>query len=289
MLLALALGDHAHDDGTHVLPGVKSLALKTRQTERAVQKQMLRLQAMGWLIPVKNSAGGRGLLREYRICPKWLKGEHCSPFSQPPEKPPQPVDNSQKGEPCSPFEGEQKGEHCDTKGRTPRHPYITTRTVNTPLPPTGGATGVEKTPTAGNAPGFDAFFAGYPRQVDEAQARRAWNRLAPSAELQGEIAQAIAVWIRSPEWQREAGRFIPKPGNWLRQQRWRDQPGIAAPPPPPAPPAPPPEPPATPEQLAQRRQRAREAVAQARAMLLAPKGIKVAAGFGPLPEVSGHA
>ena len=37
MLLALAIADHAHDDGTNIFPSVKSLANKTRQSERTVQ------------------------------------------------------------------------------------------------------------------------------------------------------------------------------------------------------------------------------------------------------------
>lgn len=37
MLLALALANHAHDDGTHIFPSIAHLAAKTRQSERSVQ------------------------------------------------------------------------------------------------------------------------------------------------------------------------------------------------------------------------------------------------------------
>lgn len=74
MILALALADHAHDDGTKVFPFVKSLAEKTRQSVRAVQYQLRRMEEAGWLILVNAGNGGRGQPSEYRINPDWLKG-----------------------------------------------------------------------------------------------------------------------------------------------------------------------------------------------------------------------
>ena len=47
MLLALALADHASDDGTRVYPSVKALAEKTRQSERTVQYQLRAMEAAG--------------------------------------------------------------------------------------------------------------------------------------------------------------------------------------------------------------------------------------------------
>ena len=44
MLLALAIADHAHDDGTHIYPSVSALAKKTRQSERTVQYQLRKMQ-----------------------------------------------------------------------------------------------------------------------------------------------------------------------------------------------------------------------------------------------------
>ncbi|WP_218644157.1 helix-turn-helix domain-containing protein, partial [Burkholderia pseudomallei] len=52
MILALALADHSHDDGTHIYPSVEKLAAKTRQSPRAVQYQLRRMQQSGWLILV---------------------------------------------------------------------------------------------------------------------------------------------------------------------------------------------------------------------------------------------
>lgn len=74
MLLALALADHAHEDGTSVRPSVKLLAKKTRQSERTVQYQLRKMQAYGWLILVRNSSGKPGYPNEYKINSAWLTG-----------------------------------------------------------------------------------------------------------------------------------------------------------------------------------------------------------------------
>lgn len=81
-LLALALADHAHDDGTRIFPSVARLALKSVQSERNVQRQLRRMEQIGWLIKVADIPNGRGYANEYRINPDWLKGDNLSPFSQ---------------------------------------------------------------------------------------------------------------------------------------------------------------------------------------------------------------
>lgn len=80
MLLALALADHAHDDGTSVRPSVRLLAEKTRQSERTVQYQLRNMEAAGWLHLVANAGGGRNTPREYRINPDWVKGANPAPL-----------------------------------------------------------------------------------------------------------------------------------------------------------------------------------------------------------------
>ena len=82
MLLALALADHASDDGSRIFPSIKALAEKTRQSERSVQYQMRRMQEMGWLILVSAGNGGRSMTSEYRISSEWLKGAEIAPFKK---------------------------------------------------------------------------------------------------------------------------------------------------------------------------------------------------------------
>lgn len=73
LILALAIADHGHDDGTSIYPGVTHLAHKTRQSERAVQYQLRRMEAATWLQPVRYLNGGKGKAREYRINAEWIR------------------------------------------------------------------------------------------------------------------------------------------------------------------------------------------------------------------------
>ena len=79
MLLALALADHAHDDGTHIYPSIKQLSEKTRQSKRTVQYQLRKMEDSGWLILVNSGNGGRNLHRVYRISDVWLNGADIAP------------------------------------------------------------------------------------------------------------------------------------------------------------------------------------------------------------------
>ncbi|MGP1692274.1 MAG: hypothetical protein ACTS6O_07190 [Giesbergeria sp.] len=257
--LALALADNAHDDGTHIFPSVSTMAAKSRQSVRAVQVQLVNMRAKGWLWRVR-SGGGRGVVAEYRINPDWLKGADLSPF-------PAPVDNSPKGELSAPFGAikgadrgmkrvqidAQKGAVCDTT-------YITSRTSiepNTPLPP-----------ATGGAEGFEEFASEYPRQVAMSQARKVWDALAPDAALRKRMLMAVRTWTQSPEWQRNAGQFIPKATRWLREERWNDVPGVSIASTPTVPQTTlAPVAPLTPEQLAANGAKARAAAALARQTL----------------------
>ena len=128
MLLALALADHASDDGTSVYPKVKALAEKTRQSERTVQYQLRAMQEAGWLILVGSGNGGRSMSTEYRISPIWIKGANFSPI--------------EKG-----ATDDIKGATDDTKGCNPQHKRVQRvapannhhRTINEPSEPSGNA------------------------------------------------------------------------------------------------------------------------------------------------------
>lgn len=121
MMLALALADHASDDGTKVYPSIKALAAKTRQSERTVQYQLRRMEESGWLILVNSGNGGRNQHREYNISPEWIKGADFAPVQSTTVK--GAIDDT-------------KGAIHDSKGCNPLHPHITviepSRTVKEP-------------------------------------------------------------------------------------------------------------------------------------------------------------
>lgn len=135
MLLALALADHASDDGSRVYPSIKTLAEKTRQSERSVQYQLRAMESTGWLILVNSGNGGRNQSREYVISSDWLKGAEIAPPAKPP-----------KGANTAPFPAvkrvqsatqkgatdDVKGAIHDAKGCNGLHPHIT---INESLEP----------------------------------------------------------------------------------------------------------------------------------------------------------
>ncbi|WP_253947516.1 helix-turn-helix domain-containing protein [Paraburkholderia xenovorans] len=104
MLVALKLADHADDDGTHIYPSINYIAEKTRQSPRAVQYQIRRMQQTGFLLLVANAGGGRGRAREYRINPDWINGAELAP-----------IPSGSKGAENAP---NGKGANADTKGAT---------------------------------------------------------------------------------------------------------------------------------------------------------------------------
>jgi hypothetical protein len=86
-------------------------------------------------------------------------------------------------------------------------------------------------PTADNlSDGFDAFYRGYPKHVGELRARRAWEALAPDAELQRRILGDLAVRRETWDWTKDAGRFVPNPATYLTERRWEDERGPLDPP-----------------------------------------------------------
>lgn len=71
--------------------------------------------------------------------------------------------------------------------------------------------------------GFHAFWQAYPRKQAKEEARRAWAKVNPDAELQAQILEAVACQVSGADWTREGGRFIPYPASWLNGKRWTDQ------------------------------------------------------------------
>lgn len=160
MLLALALADHASDDGTKVFPSVEALAEKTRQSVRSVQYQLRSMQAAGWLILVNAGHGGRSMTNEYRISLDWIKGAEIAPLK--------------KGAIC-----DAKGATDDTKGCNPRQETVQPvapannhhRTISEP-----SLTGAEEGATE-SVDLFDEAWKAYPKRSggnSKPDARKAW-------------------------------------------------------------------------------------------------------------------
>ena len=84
---------------------------------------------------------------------------------------------------------------------------------NTPIPPGEGE----------GDPMFDRFWKLYPRKVNKQAARRAWDRLKPNLLLCSQMSLALKAQMRSEQWTREGGRYIPYPSSWINGRRWEDE------------------------------------------------------------------
>jgi len=87
--------------------------------------------------------------------------------------------------------------------------------------PPASTAGVTVSPNGQGADAFDRFWTVYPRKKGKGAALRAWHHLKPPLEV---VLAAVEAQRRSPDWQREGGRFIPHPATWLNQTRWQDEP-----------------------------------------------------------------
>ncbi len=215
-LLALAIADHAHDDGTHIFPAIDTLAHKTMQSRSTVQRQIAKMLASGWLVRVGNRTG-RGYTNEYRIAPGWIDGELLrsqvapSPVTDAAHSYPQAgqidtLSSDEKG-----VIQNEKGVTTDAKGVTATTPESSEPSKNqTPLPPDGGADG------------FEALWSIYPNHDGRAKAERRYRRLAPSAALQQAMRSAIEAQRLSRRWTKDGGEYVPEFAKWLREERWRD-------------------------------------------------------------------
>lgn len=220
-LLALAMADHAHDDGSRVWPSVALLAEKTLQSERSVQRMIKKMLDTGWLQLVRMASGRRGDTNEYRISPVWiaggvlpvsnLTGDKLSPHGLPEQakvKAVEAVDNVIHTGDNLGLTGDSQGAWGDT-AMSPESSG-TIRNRNTPLPPEGGERG------------FSKFIAKYPKQEDHDKARRRWMRMRPDAALQQVMLNALEVQMQLSRWKAEGGRFVPSPAKWLRDRLWQN-------------------------------------------------------------------
>jgi hypothetical protein len=108
----------------------------------------------------------------------------------------------------------QQVHRATSPSRSPRDENVTReeeeKSINTPLPPTGGDAV------------FEALVAEYPahrRNVGAAFKR--WRAINPDGTLQSLIMQAAKVQARSPEWQANNGKAVPNLSGWLLNEGWR--------------------------------------------------------------------
>lgn len=114
----------------------------------------------------------------------------------------------------------QIGEKPQTKG-TEITSENTTEITHSPQPPINCG---RKSAVSYAAIQFalEKFWAAYPRKQNKVDVERAFVEVHAEDNL-GDILKALEWQCRSDDWNRDGGRFIPTPANYLRDHRWLDQ------------------------------------------------------------------
>ena len=66
---------------------------------------------------------------------------------------------------------------------------------------------------------FEKFWDVYPKKINKARALKAWIKQRPDLKV---CLEALKTSIKSEEWVRDDGRFIPHASTWINGERWDD-------------------------------------------------------------------
>ena len=69
---------------------------------------------------------------------------------------------------------------------------------------------------------FIDFWTAYPKKVGKIDAERAWSKAKDKPDIET-ILKSIADHIKSEQWQKDNGQFIPNPATFINQGRWYDE------------------------------------------------------------------
>lgn len=70
---------------------------------------------------------------------------------------------------------------------------------------------------------FEAFWAKYPKRVGKKAAQKAFQNAQNRPQID-DLLEAIDRAMKSEQWRKDGGQFIPNPATWLNQGRWDDEP-----------------------------------------------------------------
>ena len=70
---------------------------------------------------------------------------------------------------------------------------------------------------------FEVFWKLYPNKKSKKDARKAWEKLKPSAELRLTLMTALGNHRISRDWAKDDGQYVPMASTWLNGARWTDE------------------------------------------------------------------
>ena len=73
------------------------------------------------------------------------------------------------------------------------------------------------------AEAFEVFWKLYPNKKSKKDARKAWEKLKPGAELRLTLMTALGNHRISRDWAKDDGQYVPMASTWLNGERWTDE------------------------------------------------------------------
>ena len=70
---------------------------------------------------------------------------------------------------------------------------------------------------------FDAFWKLYPRKVNKKKAKDKFFKICKDENAYNSIMHGLKKQIKSVEWQKDGGQYVPHPTTWLNGERWLDE------------------------------------------------------------------
>lgn len=66
-----------------------------------------------------------------------------------------------------------------------------------------------------------SFWPAYPKKVDKSDALKAWLKI--SRDLYPKIMDSLLIQVKSDNWKKDNGKYIPYGASWLNGKRWEDE------------------------------------------------------------------
>ena len=89
------------------------------------------------------------------------------------------------------------------------------RDKNTPYTPQRGVVSYSDS--------FLSFWQTYPKKIGKGAAWKSWGKISGVNGNLEKILTAVQWQIRTDQWTKNEGEFIPNPATWLNQRRWEDE------------------------------------------------------------------
>ena len=102
---------------------------------------------------------------------------------------------------------------------TQNNPTVTLTTNHKPL--TTNYKPLKPKPSVRDGDDFDRFWDAYPKKVGKVDAKKAWVKNKPPID---DVLVALLWQLKSDQWLKDGGQYIPNPSTYINQGRWHDEP-----------------------------------------------------------------